>query len=69
MTQDQKLISRCIELAQKALRLGDAPFGSLIADRNGKVLVEAHNAVRLKGDVTAHAEILAMRKLQKKLGK
>jgi tRNA(adenine34) deaminase len=69
MTIDEKLISLCIKLSEIALSKGDAPFGSVIADKNGRILTRAYNQIRLKGDITRHAEILAMKKAQKKLGK
>lgn len=62
---DKKYIKRCIKLSQKALKRGDNPFGALIANQQG-VLVESENKI-MKNDVTNHAEIMAMRKAQKKM--
>jgi guanine deaminase len=39
---------------------GQAPFGSVIA-RRGKIIASAHNEVWESTDITAHAEIVAIR--------
>lgn len=62
---DEKYMRRCIQLSEKALEFGDNPFGCVIANKDG-VLVEARNKIK-ENDVTQHAEILAMRKVQKLL--
>lgn len=66
MSQDEELIITCIGLAKLAVAHGEAPFGSVIA-KNGKVLVESEQRVIRDNDVTAHAEIVVMRKAQQLL--
>lgn len=44
------------------------PFGAVLV-RNGKIISRAHNQVIKNNDPTAHAEILAIRKASKKLGR
>jgi len=66
MKNDEFYIKKCIELAEKSVKNGEAPFGSLIV-KKGKIIVAVTNANEKKGDVTSHAEIMAMRKAQKKL--
>jgi tRNA(Arg) A34 adenosine deaminase TadA len=57
---DELFLRRAIQLAAEARTAGRHPFGSLIVDANGAVVVEAHNnAVRPPGDATQHAELLA----------
>ncbi len=63
---DEYYIKKCIALAEKSVKNGEAPFGSLIV-RNGKIIVAVTNANEKNHDVTSHAEIMAMRKAQKKL--
>jgi tRNA(adenine34) deaminase len=63
---DQKLIRRCIELSQKSVDQGDAPFGALIADRKGKILVESSNNAHQR--ISDHAEILVLHAAHQKLG-
>lgn len=63
--EDEKYMRRCIQLSEKALKLGDNPFGCVIASKDG-ILAEARNKIK-ENNVTNHAEILAMRKAQKLL--
>ncbi len=51
---------RCIELARLARATDDSPVGSLIV-RDGEVVSEGVEATRARNDVTAHAEIEALR--------
>lgn len=51
---------RCLELARGALASGDTPVGSLLT-RDELIVGEGVEAVRAAGDVTAHAEIVALR--------
>ena len=62
--QDLAFLRQAIELARAARDHGAHPFGSLIVDENGQVLVTArNNAVPPKGDPTQHAERLACSKI------
>ncbi|WP_055602420.1 nucleoside deaminase [Streptomyces aureus] len=56
-TADETLLRRAIGLAARAVTLGDAPYGSLLAGPNGEILAEAHNTVRRDDDITAHPEL------------
>jgi tRNA(Arg) A34 adenosine deaminase TadA len=49
-------LRRAIELARQARDHGNHPFGALLVDENGNVLLEAENTVLTDKDVTAHAE-------------
>jgi guanine deaminase len=62
-----------MEVALKEARQGmekneGGPFGAVIV-KNNRVMAKAHNQVILSNDPTAHAEILAIRKAAKKLGR
>jgi tRNA(adenine34) deaminase len=46
--------------AERALEHEDVPIGAVIV-RDGEVLAGAHNERELRGDPTAHAEVLALR--------
>jgi tRNA(Arg) A34 adenosine deaminase TadA len=54
---DEGLLRRAIALAARAITLGDAPYGSLLAGPDGTVLAEAHNTVRSDNDISAHPEL------------
>jgi tRNA(Arg) A34 adenosine deaminase TadA len=53
---DLQHLTRAIELAVSSREHGNHPFGSLLVDGDGKVLVEAENTVVTDRDCTAHAE-------------
>jgi tRNA(Arg) A34 adenosine deaminase TadA len=53
---DLRHLTRAIELAASAREHGNHPFGSLLADGDGEVVLEAENTVVTGRDVTAHAE-------------
>ncbi|MEV0064101.1 nucleoside deaminase [Nocardia sp. NPDC050718] len=53
-------LRRAIELAGLASARGDRPFGAVAVDRDGRVVAEGENAVSSSGDVTTHAELVAI---------
>jgi len=58
--QDLAFLRQAIELARKARNDGRHPFGALIVNEQGEIVVAArNNAVRPNGDPTQHAEMLA----------
>ncbi len=58
--QDLSFLRQTIDLARAAREHGAHPFGALIVDAEGNILVTArNNAVPPKGDPTQHAERLA----------
>ena len=58
---DLVLLRRAIEIAKAARAHGNHPFGALLADRDGVVLLEAENTVTTEHDCTGHAETNLMR--------
>jgi tRNA(Arg) A34 adenosine deaminase TadA len=54
---DEQLLRQAIAVAVKAVIVGDAPYGSLLATAEGQVLIEAHNTVRRDNDITSHPEL------------
>lgn len=54
--RDLELLGRTIVLASESRARGDHPFGALLADADGNVLLEAMNTCGTKGDRTGHAE-------------
>lgn len=49
---------RANEVAKRAVESGNNPFGALLTDANGEVLMEQGNAEHDTGDATAHAEMV-----------
>lgn len=61
MSSDEKYIRQAILTALEGVRHGQTPFGACIV-RDDHLLVAAHNQVWQQTDITAHAEIVAIRK-------
>jgi guanine deaminase len=55
-----ELMQLAIDKCREGLALGQSPFGCAIA-RNGEILSCSHNTVVLTTDITAHAEVNAIR--------
>ena len=53
--------------AERAGELGDVPIGAVVV-RGGEVIATGRNERELRGDPTAHAEILALRAAAQALG-
>ncbi len=65
-TSDLQLMRRCIGLAKSARSNGEYPFAAVIG-RHGEFVCEASNMVRRNGDVTRHAEMVALSAAQQRL--
>lgn len=63
---DQNLIRAAVNLAFKSREKGNHPFGALLVDHNGNMLLEAENTVITGKDCTGHAETNLMRKASQK---
>jgi len=61
---DDDLLTRCFDIAAEARAAGDHPFGSLLAV-GGDIVAEARNRVVSDGDITAHAELMLVRTLER----
>lgn len=53
---DPELLRRTLDLARQARERGNHPFGALLADPAGTILLEAENSVVTGVDATGHAE-------------
>jgi tRNA(Arg) A34 adenosine deaminase TadA len=65
MAADLEHLRRAIELAAHAREAGNHPFGSLLVDAAGAVVLEAENTVVTDGDCTGHAELNLVREASK----
>jgi tRNA(Arg) A34 adenosine deaminase TadA len=52
----EQLLLQAIAVARAARAHGNHPFGALLVDRDGSVLVTAENTVVTESDATGHAE-------------
>jgi tRNA(adenine34) deaminase len=64
---DQRHMQSALQLARAAAKHGDVPIGAVVA-RGDEVLGESGNERELRGDPTAHAEVLALRQASERLG-
>ena len=66
---DEALLRQAFAVATRSREAGDHPFGALLADRNGVVLMEQGNGFSSEGhDRTAHAEKLLATRAGKTYG-
>ena len=56
--RDELFLRRSFDAGRRAVAHGNHPFGAILVDQNGKVLLEAENAFMPSHDGTAHAERL-----------
>ena len=56
MPQDQTYIRTAIQIARRARENGNHPFGALLVDAQGQILLEAENTVITERDCTGQAE-------------
>lgn len=58
--QDLKFMKMAMEKAKEGIKKGQTPFGACIV-KNDKIIACSHNLVWKNTDITAHAEIIAIR--------
>lgn len=61
MDNDAHWMRLAIETAMRGIEAGQTPFGACIV-RDGRLIVAAHNTVWADTDITAHAEVVAIRR-------
>jgi tRNA(adenine34) deaminase len=66
-SEHEDFMRRCLELARQAAATGDTLVGAVVV-RDGRILAEGVERVRALHDVTAHAEIVALRAASSRLG-
>jgi tRNA(adenine34) deaminase len=57
---DEEAMQLALDEATLAPAHGDVPVGAVVVDRGGAVIARRHNERELRGDPTAHAELLAI---------
>lgn len=58
---NRELLQYALQEARAGLREGGLPIGSVLADRDGRVIARGHNLRVQSGDPTAHAETVCIR--------
>ena len=66
--EQEKFMKQALIQAQKAYEIEEIPVGAVIV-KDGKIIAKAYNQKETKGDPVAHAEILAIQRASKKLGR
>ena len=61
---DKKMLRECIRVAHQSMENGNHPFGSVLADKGGNILLEMQNAFT-EGGSAYHAETLLCLKAAK----
>ena len=64
---DLQLLRSAIAIARRSREHGNHPFGAVLADASGRVVLEAENNVVTGPDCTGHAETNLMRLASKEL--
>lgn len=59
-------LKRAVDLARQAREKGNHPFGALLVDDQGNILLEAENSVVSERDCTGHAETNLVRAASRK---
>ena len=63
---DLRLVRVAIDVARRAREKGNHPFGAVLVDDRGRILMEVENTVVSDGDCTGHAEINLIRQAARK---
>jgi len=63
---DKKFMQFALQEAKIALTKGEIPVGAVIV-KNGEIIAKTHNEKEILKDVTAHAEIIAIKEASEKL--
>jgi len=65
--RDEYFMRIALREAERALEHEDVPIGAVVV-QEGEVLGAGHNERELRGDPTAHAELIALREASRRLG-
>jgi tRNA(Arg) A34 adenosine deaminase TadA len=63
---DERLLRAAVALSAQARAAGNQPYGALLADAQGRVLLEARNTQVTERDCTNHAELNLMREASRR---
>ena len=66
LKDDRFYMEKAIELAYSAKEKGDNPFGSILVDGDGNILMEDENTQITENDITGHPELKIAKKAAEK---
>jgi len=69
MKKDEKFMKEAIKICEQGIKKCQTPFGAVIVDKEGRIIAKGCNHVWKNTDITAHGEIVAIRKANKKMKK
>ena len=58
---DIKCLKEAIKESERSVQKGNHPFGAVLADNYGNIILHSQNSVETTGDATGHAETNLMR--------
>jgi tRNA(adenine34) deaminase len=65
---ESRFIKEILKLAKKASLAGEVPVGAIVVDSMGRIIGRGANKTNASKDGLMHAEMLAIRQAEKKLG-
>lgn len=68
MNIEDKIVQKLMKNAKKASKKGEIPVSAIVINNN-KIISSSYNKKEKTKDITAHAEILALKRAAKKLGR
>lgn len=69
LKDDKYYMKKAIKLAYHAKESGDNPFGSILVDKDGNILMEDENTQITENDITGHPELKISRRAAAKYDK
>lgn len=69
MLDDRYYLRKCIEISENSVKNGNTPFGALLADKEGNILLEQENIELTTHSCTGHAETSLASKASKSYSK
>ncbi len=64
----QRYITEVLRLARLALAKKEVPIGAIVVHKNGTIIGRGYNQTHAKKDGLQHAELIAIKQAQKKIG-
>ncbi len=65
MKKDKELLRMAIEVARESKEKGNLPFGCILVNKHGAVILKGENTIHTDQDCLAHAEINLIREASK----